>query len=245
MTIRIQVSVLNRSTCVDDDEIADFVSTSLQPQVSEHFFHSWNVDAELRFAKKPQAGAWWLVILDDTDQKEWSGYHLTHQNLPLAKVFARTIQKEHGKWTVSASHELLEMLADPTINRMISTKTFNPAKLPKEGSESAHFYALEICDPVDPDAFGYKIGKHTVSDFVLPSWYDSRGTAPFDYNQQPLKPFGLLKGGYCGVYSYHHGWRMVTDGNIPTYREILKHRGRTWLRTQLRDTWKSAPAGLI
>jgi hypothetical protein len=245
MTQRIHVSVLNRSTCVDDDEINDFVSTSLQTQVSDHFFEAWNVDAEVKFAQTPPAGAWWLVILDDTDQDGWFGYHLTDHKHPLAKVFARTIRKDHDKWTVSASHELLEMLADPTINRMVSTRTFNPADLPTEGSLSAKFHALEICDPVTPDAFGYKIGKYTVSDFVLPSWFDPHGTPPFDHNRQTLQPFGLLKGGYCGVYSYKHGWRLVNDGSIPTYREIMKHGGRTWLRTQPRHTWQAVPAGLI
>jgi len=65
----------------------------------------------------PAAGSWWLVSLDDSDQASALGYHdMTSEGLPLGKVFGTTNLKFGTNWTVTASHELLEMLGDPSIN---------------------------------------------------------------------------------------------------------------------------------
>jgi hypothetical protein len=87
-----------------------------QRQVSEHFAPTWGVDATLNLVvagAKPLPGSWWLVILDDSDQAGTLGYHdLTDEAMPLGKVFVKTAQAAGIKWTVTASHELLELLAD-------------------------------------------------------------------------------------------------------------------------------------
>jgi len=50
------------------------------------------------------------VILDDSDQAGALGYHdLTSDGLPIGKVFAASDLKAGTSWTVTASHELLEM----------------------------------------------------------------------------------------------------------------------------------------
>jgi hypothetical protein len=245
MPNRIKISVLNKSTCVSDDEIADCVVNALQPQVSNEFFSAWSIDAELTFVKQPPPGTWWLVILDETDQDGWFGYHITAEKLPLAKVFAKTIAKEDGKWTVSASHEVLEMLADPTVNRMISDRKFDPANLPRKGEKRAAFYALEVCDPVAPDDIGYKVGIYTVSDFVFPAWYERKGVAPFDQTQRLTGPFMRVPGGYNGIYTCKDGWQLVADGPLSPYRTLLEVGGRTWLRTQQHSVWKPVPSELV
>jgi hypothetical protein len=64
-------------------------------------------------------------------------------------------------WTMSASHELLEMLEDPT------------------GSTTRDGYALEICDPVE--TAGYQLDGVMVSDFVTPAWFTARTHRQYDY----------------------------------------------------------------
>ena len=65
----------------------------------------------------PAAGTWWLSILDNTDRAGVLGHHdLTPDGLPVGKSFAGTDKHYGHSWTVTASHELLEMLADPDIN---------------------------------------------------------------------------------------------------------------------------------
>ena len=57
------------------------------------------------------------MSLDDSDQASALGYHdMTSEGLPLGKVFGTTNLKFGTNWTVTASHELLEMLGDPSIN---------------------------------------------------------------------------------------------------------------------------------
>ena len=74
----------------------------------------WGVDADLVFVplgEKPPKGDWWVVILDDSDEGGALGYHdVTDEGLPLGKVFAGTDILYGISWTVTASHEILEML---------------------------------------------------------------------------------------------------------------------------------------
>src|SRR5262249_31056630 len=62
---------------------------------------------------------WAVVFLDDADQPGALAYHdLTPEGLPLSKVFVRTTIQNGDLVSVSASHELVEMLVDPAINMM-------------------------------------------------------------------------------------------------------------------------------
>ena len=57
-----------------------------------------------------------MVFLDDADQSGALAYHdLTPDGLPQAKVFVKTTLENKNLMRVSASHELVEMLADPAI----------------------------------------------------------------------------------------------------------------------------------
>src|SRR5579864_4698159 len=147
-----QISVINESTVLADADIAPAVA-ALKKQVTNDFRPVWGVDAELTMIGKtsqPPAGSWWLVILDDSDQAGALGYHdLTSEGLPLGKVFAATDLKFGSNWTVTASHELLEMLADPNINLTVFVQS---------GSAAGRLYAYEVCDACENDQFGYLIG---------------------------------------------------------------------------------------
>ena len=249
MSKKITISVLNRSdkTIVSDADLDDFVHNALQPQVSDDFFPFWNVDAEVLFVDQPVPNSWWLVILDRTDQNGWLGYHLTQDGMPLGRVFAQTIKDNGGNWNVSASHELLEMLADPWDNRMISDRPFDPAHLPKVGDKGATFYALEVCDPCSTDACAYDKDRFKVSDFILPSWYDSGTPAGqfVDYNQKIQGPFTLADGGYTGAYSDATGWELIVRSSLPAFRLTLIDAGLTWMRTHPRVDWTPVAAGDI
>ncbi|MGZ8946945.1 MAG: hypothetical protein ACXW1W_16180 [Methylococcaceae bacterium] len=204
----IKIAILNPSTVVKDGDLAQTVS-ALQKQVLRDFAPIWGIDADLRIVptgQKPTANEWWLVILDDSDQAGALGYHdLTSAGLPLGKVFAKTDQQYGEAWSVTASHELLEMLADPTINLTVFD----------EASHGGRLYAYEVCDACEADAFGYKIDNILVSDFVYPSWFESfwkPNSTQFNYSKKIKEPFQLLKGGYIGIYDITSGsgWTQLT-----------------------------------
>jgi len=209
----IQISVINATTVLSDTQIQQAVG-ALQTQVSDHFAPVWGVDAKLTFVPQntnPAPGTWWLAILDDSDQAGALGYHdLTNEGLPMGKVFAGTDLKLGSEWTVTASHELLEMLADPNINLTVFVQ---------KDDTSGRLYAYEVCDACEDDSLAYTIGSTYVSDFVYPSWFEDFRTpnsTQFDRQGTIHRPLELVKGGYIGVFDVQtgNGWHQITAQNV-------------------------------
>ena len=210
------VSILNLSTVLSDEEVGAVIP-DFQIQVSRDFAPVWAMDAQLVFCPKnggpPAPGSWWLVILDDSDQATAVGYHdLTPSGLPLGKVFAKTDAQSGHLWTITMSHELLEMLADPWMNRSVVYP--QPEGLPK-------ILAYEVCDACEDDTFGYRIGNVTVSDFVYPAWFDVNSKADtFDLRGLVKRPLQLLAGGYIGTFDPVGGWTQITAPNVDKQFEL-------------------------
>lgn len=228
----IQISVINESTVVSDAEVTPVVA-ALQKQVTNDFRPAWGTDAELTLIPKnsqPPTGSWWLVILDDSDQAGALGYHdLTSEGLPIGKVFAASDLKAGTSWTVTASHELLEMLADPNINLNVFVQNENTSGI---------LYAYEVCDACEDDSFGYPIDNVTVSDFVYPSWFESfrpEASTQFDRMNKIQNPLQLLAGGYIGIFDVTagSGWQQQTAEKRPN---SLKYRGPVGSRRERRMT---------
>jgi hypothetical protein len=245
----IQVSVINASTVLTDSDVQAMVP-ALQTQVHRDFAPAWGVDADLTFVGSgatPPSGTWWLSILDNSDQAGALGYHdLTPDGLPLGKVFAGSDLQLGFKWTVTASHELLEMLGDPDIDLTVFVQPDNT---------SGTLYAYEVCDACEADGFGYDIDGITVSDFVFPAWFESfrqPDSTQFDFQKQIQRPLQLLAGGYIGVFDLTSGtgWHQVTADKTIRYemrprlgsrRERRRTPRQHWLRTAL--VTKAAHAG--
>jgi hypothetical protein len=236
----IQVSIINASTVLSDGEVDDAVA-ALQTQVHRDFAPAWGIDADLHFiprGQRPAPGSWWLAVLDDSDQAGALGYHdITSEGLPLGKVFARSDLRFGAEWTVSASHELLEMLADPDVNL---------AAYVEEARNTWRLYAYEVCDPCESDHYGYQIESVLVSDFVYPGWFESfrrPNSTQFDFGRHINRPFALLPGGYIGVLDLFSlgGWRQHTAdapdlnmrarvGSRRERRRIPRHQ---WLQSEV------------
>ncbi|MBC8752198.1 MULTISPECIES: hypothetical protein [Paraburkholderia] len=234
----IKVSVINASTVLTDDEVKAALP-ALQTQVHQHFAPAWGIDADLTFVPKrgkPAAGSWWLTILDNSDQAGALGYHdVTNEGLPLGKVFAKTDQQYNSKWTVTASHELLEMLADPEINLTVFVQP---------SATQGVLYAYEVCDACEADQLGYDINGVTVTDFVFPSWFEAfrpAGSTQFDYRKHLQKPVpALMPGGYIGAFDVTSGggWNQLTaQGHPLAYQMRAKVGTRRERRRTPRDQW--------
>ena len=147
----------------------------------------------------------------------------------MGKVFAGTDLKYGSQWSVTASHELLEMLGDPNINLTVFVQN---------DQSTGILYAYEVCDACEADQFAYKIGNVAVSDFVFPSWFESfrtAGSAQFDQTNQIQNPLQLLTGGYIGVFDVNSGsgWQQQTAEKKPT--DTLS-RGNVGSRRERRRT---------
>jgi len=239
----IGVAVINASTVLRDDDVAAIVP-ALQTQVSEHLALVWGIDAILYFMPKGASipsGIWWLLILDNSDQAGTLGYHdVTDEGLPLGKVFAGSDIVMGYNWTVTASHELLEMLIDPDINRTVFLQN---------ATKGGTLYSYEICDPCESDQCGYPINGVVVSDFVFPSWFESfraPRSCQFDATQQIIQPFELAAGGYILAYDITAGggWHQLNAAAMPqgsparapvgSRRERRRMRREQWLRSAIR-----------
>ncbi len=228
----IQISLINESTVLTDEDVPPVVA-ALQKQVTNDFRPVWGVDAELKVVAKgtpPPSGSWWLVLLDDSDQASALGYHdLTTEGLPVGKVFAGSDLKAGTSWTVTASHELLEMLGDPNVNLTVFVQNSNSAGV---------LYAYEVCDACEDDSYSYEIDNIRVSDFVYPSWFESfraEGSTQFDRMSKIHNPLQLLTGGYIGVFNVASGsgWQQITAEKRPTN---LRSRGTVGTRRERRGT---------
>ncbi len=232
-----RVAIINGSTVLTDEQVRAVVP-ALQAQVHNDFAPAWGIDAILAFVPKgspPPAGAWWLVLLDTSDQAGALGYHdVTDQWLPLGKVFVATDLQNGLEWTATASHELLEMLVDPDINLTVFVQP---------DPHTGRLYAYEVCDACEADQFGYKIGGIFVSDFVLPAWFQSSrppGSTKFDHQRHVQKPFELLPGGYIGVFDVGSGtgWYQLYPQLEPhTYHMRPRVGSRRERRRTPRDQW--------
>src|SRR5262249_1467902 len=125
-------------------------------------------------------------------------------NTPLLKVFARTDLDSGLSWTVTASHEILEAIADPWISSAWQTS-------------DTEFYAIEVGDPVEADELGYTIGGVPVSDFILPAWFGPGLNVPkYGYAGRLSGPLEVAPGGYVSIFVSGEGWtrRQMREGEL-------------------------------
>ena len=236
----IRIALINSSTAVSNNDV-EAILPDLQTQVSRDFAPVWGVDADLVFVAggdQPPAGCWWVTVLDNSDQAGALGYHdLTDEGLPSGKAFAGTDIQAGSSWTVTVSHELMEMLADPDLNLC--------AYVQKDGG-GMRLYAYEVCDPCQADADGYKIANTLVSDFVLPAWFESfrkPGSTRFDQRSLIDRPFQLRAEGSISQFDTTNtdGWtqaaaadglaRYAMRAPVGSRRERRRTPRRHWLNS--------------
>ena len=150
----------------------------------------WGTPARLAKSTGFVKSQWAMVFLDNADQPGALAYHdLTPDGLPLAKVFVKTTLANHDLVSVSASHELVEMLVDPAINLLAT------------GPDPKTVYAYESADPVE--ALSYPINGIPMTDFVYPSYFENfhkPGSVQFDRLKKVNRPFQILPGGYQIIF---------------------------------------------
>jgi hypothetical protein len=204
--VRIRVSVINHSKDLNHAQVGA-IAKALQYQVDNDFKGVWGLTAELVAVPQnavPAPGTWWLVFLDDPDQAGALGYHdLTPDLHPVSKIFVAEDLKYKAAPSVTASHELLEMLGNPYLGEAVVD--------PRTGRA----YAKENADAVEDDRLGYEIGGILVSDFVLPEFFDPRHRGkglPLSFKENLTEPFSIAEGGYLSYLDLSNlgkGWQQV------------------------------------
>jgi hypothetical protein len=207
-----------RETALLTDALVESYVAAQQAQIDGDFAPIWNLPATCVFVPPGQpipAGAWQIVFKDHSDEAGDLGYH-DDQGNPIGYVFVADCLSDGVNWTVTASHETLELLADPTITKVVDA--------------SGEEYSWEVCDACEDDRFAYPVNGHHLSDFVLPSWFDPNGQTPYTFRNAIQQPFGLAEGGYIGVRTLPDGpWtqRMAMTAGP---RQVKRATSRTMRR---------------
>ena len=136
------------------------VAQALQTQVDRDFRPIWGVHGLVQAIDRNHTvprGSWPMRILDHS--QAGLGVHLDNNGKPFAEIQAGT------DWSITASHEMLEMLVDPLGKKLMSDKDIDPA------SDGHQVHCLvDVGDPVE--VFAYQINGVSLSDFITPEFYD-------------------------------------------------------------------------
>jgi hypothetical protein len=163
---------------------------ALQVYIDKYIVPVWNTPATLVKSTDFVKGAWALVFLDDADVSGALAYHdLTPDGFPISKVFVRTTIQNHDLVSVSAAHELVEMLIDPGIQMMV---------VMPNGRTMAAYEGADPCE-----ALSFPINGIQMSDFVYPSYFEGfrkPNSVRFDAMGAITSPFQILSGGYQIVF---------------------------------------------
>jgi len=205
------------------------VSAALSKQVARDFAPIWGVTATVdAFATLDDVppGYWPVTIKDDIGNPSASGFHTDKNGNPFALV------QFSASWSLTASHESLEMLADRFGNRVVSS-------LSPDDNTTRVEILVEVCDPSEDSKFSYTIDGVVVSDFYTPSYLDPL-TAPgvrYGFTSALTKARQVLKGGYISYHdlSSDHWFQITFFGTKPEVVDlgILSTSGGQSIRAQI------------
>jgi len=190
------------------------VAAALQRQATRDFNPVWGVratvDAFPRLDDVP-LGYWPMIVATDINTPGAAGVHEDRNGQPFALI------EMSDSWSLTASHEMLEMLADPFGKRVI------PGKSPKRGQGRVEFL-VEVCDPCEASQFAYTVNGILVSDFYTPHFFDPVQTdsTRYSFTGALTKPRQVLRGGYL---SWHepvsdHWWQETFFGQRRQFRDL-------------------------
>lgn len=261
MTSR-RLYVVNNSTNVDTADTKKIVA-AVNKQLRDHVAPAWHGNRVVveyhtgdlaTVQDEVPVGSWVLALLDNPDQAGVLGWHWTDdKDRVYSEVFTEPSIKSGsgvltgGPYPVAAtvSHEACETYGDQFCNDWSDTGR-------------GLLVAKELSDPVEADS--YEIDGVSVSNFVLPEWFDPTVSAgeKFDYLGRTTKPFSMSKGGYWvqmpagsetqkfgrtadwmhevgfDVRDTQGGTQMVFSPEMPEWRREAKMRsGRNTVRREI------------
>lgn len=201
------------------------VTAALQLQMQQHVGlpppFGWGIGATVRAAAGPfdvHPDEWVVGLFETPDQPGELGYHDESPNgKPFSKLFPLLDKQDNQPWSVTASHEVVEMAVNPLLSRC------------SQGSDGT-IWATEGCDQVE--AQSYMLHGVPVSDWCTPANFEP----PPGWQAAKLKlnwlgnltaPMQVLPGGYAQYFDPQRGWQSVEHAEVKPrpYRQLLRQLG--------------------
>ena len=191
------------------------VAAALSVQVSRDFAPIWQIPAVISALPDPDSvppGVWPVFLVDETGYDGALGLHLTDHNQPYALA-------QMGKtWSLTVAHEVLEMLVDPSGNKLQSSTAIQVVKgkitdIPGKKVD----YLVEVADPSEDAENAYFIDDVLVCDFYTPNFFDGThaGGVRYSFTGKITRPRQILKNGYIS-------WHDPLDGRMRQLRYFDK-----------------------
>jgi hypothetical protein len=228
----------------EDDMVAPSeltsVSAALQQQATHDFGPLWRVEATVdAFMSLDDVplGYWAVIVRSDINQPGAAGVHMDQDGQPFALV------QYSPSWSLTASHECLEMLADPFGKRLRAGPL--PDQAQGQGGQGRVQYLVEVCDPCEDPQFAYTINGVLVSDFITPHYYDPRAAADVRYSFTGAieTPREVLSGGYVSWHdpSSDHWYQVRYFDGEPQVVDLGVMEDRTGSLREWIDRKTKAP----
>src|SRR6266849_1900207 len=190
-----RIGIASRSGSVVLREVIK-VAAALNLQASRDLQDIWKITASVTALADPESiepGVWPIFIVDDVGAPGADGIHLTEHQQPYALVQAGPT------WSLTASHECLEMLVDPSGNWLVPSSGITVIKGDVHDLPGAKFeYLVEVADPSEDPANAYMIDDVLVSDFYTPRFFDPVASpgVRYSFTGRISRPRQVLPGGY-------------------------------------------------
>ena len=209
------IAITNESTVALDSDLYN-IAKAIQHQLRYHFCPAWGLGVPSVIAipkgSTPPVTDVLMHVKDTSDQPGALGYH-DDDTVIEGFAFAKTDQQYGASLSVTLSHEILELTGDRDCQEA------------KQNLQNGYFYAVEVGDPVEADNDGYHItvtDQHgqsvdvLVSNFILPAWYRSGSSGPFDHQKLLTKPYGVRPGGYVSYWKGTGQWTQLQAQHAAT-----------------------------
>ena len=246
------ITVINATRGRLSDERLQTALRAINRQIADDFQPYWGFGATLRLVGTPRAklrkvdlrdmrGDAILYVYDEVRASDADGFHMSwFRGVPYGVVYVTLADRMSEDWTVTLSHEALELIADPETNLLVQA--------PGPRRRRNVYYWYEVCDPVQNES--YLVDGERVSNFVLPAYFtageevngrnDFLGTRT---GGRMLRSFGVNPGGYLGYYDPHArrtAYVIAPDDPVAAARRSLKARLKTGRGTRRRASSPSA-----
>jgi hypothetical protein len=218
---------------------------ALNKQIIRDFGPIWDVSASVDVAESLDLvtpGKWKIALVDNIKGDTLKAFHGWAGGIPFALV-------EYSKtWTVSLSHEVLEMLADPFGKHRVAAQSL-------ASDQGRVEYLVEVCDPCQSDSHAYRVDGVLMSDFYTRNYFDPFFAPGVRYSfYQPEdsaddspsipRPRNVPKGGYLTWFdpATEIWWQYDNMGAAPEIIRVKAPSGVLERRTVDRLTMRREKA---
>lgn len=202
-----EIAVTNSSTTLSNVDCCFLVQACAEQLVE--FCRSWGLDPiAVSFYSNtvmlPVDDVYLFEYVDKLDVPDAIAYHSVDA---LGRPYGRMLPPSNRLDATDLSHEIIETAGDPGADRW--------SKRP-DGSEEA----VECADPVQGTSYSVPVEvlgetrQIILSDYVLGSYFDPEGKAPYDRQGVLTGPFSIAPGGYAVIIDAGTGTEHSVFGRL-------------------------------